>query len=566
MAAEFKVDAFQLKCDAAGRMQLRGDSTETRDANVQATFELIDQAVEIDDFTTATRLATALSTVKGLASQQSAEVQKRGNEIKVFRREFESLAPQREILKKIPNDPAANLALGRYNCFTRDRWALGLPMLARGSDAALKAIAARDIGYPDDAAEQLALATEWWDMATKERSAPTQQSMRRRATYWYGEALPGLIGLNKVLADKRVAEIAAADPQRRASFHSGGPRIVHLLPLIQDRDLAQAGWHREGTTVVSHVDNDVAVMTVPYALPLEYDLHYEFTRVSGNEINDIVVTFPVGGVTDCALAVGSGPNAVMGPVSGHWPDNPTRVACPIHNGERHAVVVKVRGGRLESTIDGRPLNAYDTDGHDLLAFPSQRGNASPAFITIGSFKDAVVAFHSVDVVEVSGHGAPGIRDADGTWVPPLGIAAGTDGVFSLRPFTATWHGLHPDYVHKGDDFALGGWRQPSDFPAWVLQNPHAGKYNVKVQYSCNDDTAGSTVELSVNDGQAVSLTVSSTSGWSKPTEETLTNPDGTPATLTIPAGRSTLRVRCTHMTHYAVMDTWKVTLVPVKAQ
>ena len=53
--------------------------------------------------------------------------------------DFEKVKASLEKLKSSPDDPDANLAAGRFYCLTRGDFARGLPMLAKGSDPALKA-------------------------------------------------------------------------------------------------------------------------------------------------------------------------------------------------------------------------------------------------------------------------------------------------------------------------------------------------------------------------------------------------------------------------------------------
>ena len=53
--------------------------------------------------------------------------------------------PKAEVTLSVePDNPKANLTVGRYACFIENDWKRGLPCLARGSDARLKAAASRD--------------------------------------------------------------------------------------------------------------------------------------------------------------------------------------------------------------------------------------------------------------------------------------------------------------------------------------------------------------------------------------------------------------------------------------
>ena len=72
-------------------------------------------------------------------------------------------------LKANANDPAANLELGRYYALLKHRWDKALPLLARGGDAVLQALARQDLANPDKAAGQVALADAWWERSLAEK-------------------------------------------------------------------------------------------------------------------------------------------------------------------------------------------------------------------------------------------------------------------------------------------------------------------------------------------------------------------------------------------------------------
>ncbi|MCY3023674.1 MAG: formylglycine-generating enzyme family protein [Planctomycetota bacterium] len=132
-------------------------------------------------------------------------------------------------LLDMPGDPGASLVVGRYLCFVKDDWKQGLPLLTKGTDAALKALAETELAQPAVGTEQISVAESWWDLAEKEPAKQQKAAMQGRAKFWYEEALPSLTGLAKVKAEKR---IAAANAARAASpSPSGGgvlPRTIAL--------------------------------------------------------------------------------------------------------------------------------------------------------------------------------------------------------------------------------------------------------------------------------------------------------------------------------------------------
>src|SRR5205085_7857901 len=114
-----------------------------------------------------------------------------------------------EALRKSPDDPAACLTVGRHLCLVKGDWTTGLPLLAKGADAKLKALGQLELASPTDPAAQLKLADGWWESSTS-------TSASSHAALWYAKAAPGLSGASRARASSRggaaaVAAVAAAD-------------------------------------------------------------------------------------------------------------------------------------------------------------------------------------------------------------------------------------------------------------------------------------------------------------------------------------------------------------------
>lgn len=113
------------------------------------------------------------------------------------------------VLDKKPDDPAANLAVGKYYCLRKGDWEKGLPMLALGQDERLKTVAGQEIAGANTAADKVKLGDAWWDLAEKE-PGKAQSVLRGRANYWYQQALPDISGLAKAKLEKRIKECTPA--------------------------------------------------------------------------------------------------------------------------------------------------------------------------------------------------------------------------------------------------------------------------------------------------------------------------------------------------------------------
>ena len=110
-------------------------------------------------------------------------------------------------LEDKPTDPQANLAAGRHLCFVKGDWRRGVPMLALGSDAPLKAAAIKDLRGANSADEQAAIGDAWWDLA-EARQGEERDTLRLRAGVWYRQAEPKLAeGLVALKVKQRLAEL-----------------------------------------------------------------------------------------------------------------------------------------------------------------------------------------------------------------------------------------------------------------------------------------------------------------------------------------------------------------------
>ena len=85
-------------------------------------------------------------------------------------------------------------------------------MLALGSDAALKALAVKELEGPASADALVALGDGWWDLA-ETREDRERVSLLLRAGYWYGQArVRPITGLVKSKVEQRTSEIAKLGP------------------------------------------------------------------------------------------------------------------------------------------------------------------------------------------------------------------------------------------------------------------------------------------------------------------------------------------------------------------
>jgi len=405
MSETFDVDGLNIKADAALRVGPKSAVPDTASDNIAAAIELSNDLVRIDDFVTAVRVCTALQPAATTSAALRTQLQQRQRELTTAREAADHYARDLAKLAESPDDPAANLAVGRYNCLIKNDWETGLPMLAKSSNPALKATAAQELSRPSTAEEIVRVADAWWEMAGKQTDAATRAGITVHAAALYARAVDQITGLRKVQIEKRIAEAgktATATPVKAAQSTQG---IVNLLKLIDvKRDAVEGAWKIADTSGVESPAKGNTRLAIRYQPPEEYDFHIEFTRISGEP--SIVQIFTDAGHR-CVWLAGWG-DRVRGfeTVGGRdASSNSTSVKGPaISNlNQRYSSVVQVRKTGIAAYLDGKLVAECKTDGSDLGV--KGRWNIGEIPLGLGGTGNDTI-FHVVEIREITGHGKP----------------------------------------------------------------------------------------------------------------------------------------------------------------
>src|SRR5262249_52501766 len=187
---------------------------------------------------------------------------------------FERVKWSLGVLRRNPDDPAANLAAGRFRLLVLGSWGEGLELLARSGDPAWKALAREELAEPDTAARQAALRDAWWAGAVAE-VGNGRLPLLRRAHHWYTRALPGLAGEEQKRVRGRVesaveevpylvvgeirrlpgpaapAAAVAISPDGRFVYSVGGGAFVHKAEVRTGEEVARVEGHAEEVWAVA---------------------------------------------------------------------------------------------------------------------------------------------------------------------------------------------------------------------------------------------------------------------------------------------------------------------------
>ena len=193
---------------------IRGaDFKEKSEQVIDAALPLVDEAVDADKFETAKQLLdiARASAQKARDGQLAKELVARKKEIEKLAAAFTTVERAFSVLENKPDDPDANSAIGRFQCFVKRNWSNGLKYLAKGDDADLKEAATKDLAAPTAPTDQVELADSWFQFAEKQRSDKVAaEAAMGRAAFWYQLASPKTSGLQQKKVQKQLQKIEQA--------------------------------------------------------------------------------------------------------------------------------------------------------------------------------------------------------------------------------------------------------------------------------------------------------------------------------------------------------------------
>ncbi|HWE92564.1 MAG TPA: hypothetical protein VG269_01205 [Tepidisphaeraceae bacterium] len=344
----------------------------------EAAMQVADDASAADELETAFRAASLAETAFGAGKDEELPRAKaRAKDLRDLQQQFARIAPLIKKLHDDPNDADANTKAGRFFCLSAGRWEKGLPMLAKGSDLSLKALAEAEASSPADADAQLKLGDGWWDRAATESSSSAPRC-KERACFWYLQV--------------RAANSAAL-PERDLQRLATLSRTIDLLPLIDPDALTNGGWKREHGALVSS-DMFGTTLELPYQPVGDFDFIVEYTptRGEGNFVqgfpaNNTRLNWKVGSLFANFDPVFRRPGS-YGPM--------LRGAIQYQLGHRYTSVVQYRRSGVRGIVNGVLLREWATDYSEV---PNTLGSRMVNGVIVrDSGKSLCISCQAVDVV------------------------------------------------------------------------------------------------------------------------------------------------------------------------
>ncbi|HVT89866.1 MAG TPA: C-type lectin domain-containing protein [Tepidisphaeraceae bacterium] len=242
LADAFPVSRLQLRSQVMQEAVPLMATSPAQLASVSICMDLADQCLVESDYDRADMLLTlALETSKRAKSKPYFDwVDSRNTQLRPLRDAWETARPAQAAMSRAPDDPAANLVVGKFTSFVKGDFDAGLLMLAKGADAELSRLAKEDLQTPADKATlQLKTAGQWWDLSDTQ-PADYHMAIRRRAGYWYARAVNGLDGLDRALAQRRLLELNP--PTNKSIKPARPPDALKLTAHWYRANIAEVNW------------------------------------------------------------------------------------------------------------------------------------------------------------------------------------------------------------------------------------------------------------------------------------------------------------------------------------
>ncbi len=181
-------EAIRLKVDILSTVK-NGEAA-SRQFVVDAALALLDDAVALDDYASATKLLDAAETgareLKNLSVLTL--VRRRNEDVHRAKAAFGRYQPFAERLRKSSADAEAATQMGLYFGLVKGNWDVALPLLAKGDHAEWKSVAAADLAGPREAAKKFELGQQW--SKAREWAAPSLRlHVDLRACKWLSAAV-----------------------------------------------------------------------------------------------------------------------------------------------------------------------------------------------------------------------------------------------------------------------------------------------------------------------------------------------------------------------------------------
>jgi len=227
ITGKYETDSLAMKADTLSELTRKSAHATVPHAFIAfQAASLMEEAAAAGNLPMADKLGklAAAEGTKDNNKTMTVQVRNRLKEIQADMKLASDFEKAKAALADHPDDPDNNFTVASYHCFLQDNWAKGLPYMAKGNNEDLKALSKREIQTPPkDAADYVALADAWWDLAQK-NSGTQKNKILMHAGDLYAKARPKVDDAAVSLKiSQRLEEVANL---RCKTFTSASPAII----------------------------------------------------------------------------------------------------------------------------------------------------------------------------------------------------------------------------------------------------------------------------------------------------------------------------------------------------
>ena len=286
IAANYDLDPLEMQAKAVTKLSKSASAVTAQRDLVDAIATIIDTAINKDEYAVARQLAGLAVTVARKTKEPSLlkTAVARSKEIDEDAAAYKEAQESLKLLEEKPNDPDANLVVGKFKCFIKGDWQNGLPFLFRSNDATFKDLAEKELGDTSEPEVKSCIRGRLVGQIGKETGS-ARDHLRLRAAYWYKQALPELRGLSKAKTEKRLAEFPPGTFDRSAENRPSGMKEksepIFEKPALNDPAFKK--WTKDVATLPPERQVDSVIKKLQ-------ELNPDFDGKETHKINDGVVT------------------------------------------------------------------------------------------------------------------------------------------------------------------------------------------------------------------------------------------------------------------------------------
>lgn len=355
-ADRFDVDGPALRAAALTKLGRTARTPGELGLVAETYLEMVDGHLAMDEYPPADKAAAAAIAfakksgslpLAVLATERKKEVAEAATRFRAMKKVLETLASD-------PAHPESNLEMGRFLCFIKGNWDLGLRFLAQGSDDTLKGLAVAETGAPATPEEIQKIADGWFALFEKEAPSLKKKQIALHARDLYGSVMPGAAGLAALKIQKRLDALPAPEASRYGA-------AVDLMPLVDLSKPIAGPWNKSGGAYLCGPGPHTRV-PVLYQLPDEYDLVIGLQRVDlggsfsvGLGSQDVFFSYTLDGYAPKV----NGFQMIDGRTA---QDNPTtHRGSLVRNKTPITLLIRVRRDELSLDYDGRRISSFKGD-------------------------------------------------------------------------------------------------------------------------------------------------------------------------------------------------------------